>query len=398
MGSPSSSHRGSHRKPTKHHLIVEDEAGRRPFMRGIMVHSLMSRGASFDDAFRVATAVRDRLRDRGVVTRKDLVQALHDLFGAAQPSDESQALRLPRWILVTGKGKGTPFSKGFLSQSLLAAAIEPSDAFDVAREIEAELVRRGISEIDRHELRRLAYETLYRSAGEQVAERYLVWRKYQDPERPVLLLLGGAAGVGKTSLANEVAHRLGIPRVASTDAIRQVMRIMLSRDLVPAIHASSYDAHRVVTDLPSGEDPVVAAFRVQATTVSVGVRAMMDRAIEENTSMILDGVSIVPGLIDLEPYQEQAHVIFLLVASLDADAFTSRFATRAKDAVRRSRHHYIENLDSILKIQDHLLELAEAEGVPIVDNSSFDASVLSIIRHVTETLRRQDEFNVADHV
>lgn len=114
--------------------------------------------------------------------------------------------------------------------------------------------------------------------------------------------------------------------------------------------------------------------------------------------MILDGVSIVPGLIDLAHYQEQAHVIFLLVASLDAEAFTSRFATRAKDAVRRATHHYIENLDSILKIQDHLLELAEAEGVPIVDNSSFDASVLSIIRHVTETLRRQDQFDVSDHL
>ena len=43
----------------------------------------------------------------------------------------------------------------------------------MAREIEGELVQRGISEIDRHELRRLAYETLYRRAGEQVAERYL---------------------------------------------------------------------------------------------------------------------------------------------------------------------------------------------------------------------------------
>ena len=82
--------------------------------------------------------------------------------------------------------------------------------------------------------------------GERAAQRYLAWRKYRDAEKPMILLLGGATGVGKTSLGHEVAYRLGIHRIVSTDAIRQVMRIMLSPDLVPAIHASSYEAHQVV--------------------------------------------------------------------------------------------------------------------------------------------------------
>jgi 2-phosphoglycerate kinase len=367
-------------------------------MRGIMVHSLMSRGVSFDDAFRVANAVREKIRGRGVVTPKDLVQAVHEFLGAPEASEDFRRIHMPRPSLVTGKGKGTPFSKGLLSQSLLAAAIEPSDAFDVAREIEGELVRRDSSEVDSYELRCLAYQTLQRLSDERAAERYLAWRECQEGDKPMILLLGGAAGVGKTSLGHEVAHRLGIQRIVSTDAIRQVMRTMLSRDLVPAIHTSSYKAHQLVGELATADDPVVDAFRVQATTVSVGVRAMMDRAVEENRSMILEGVSVVPGLLDLEPYQKFAHVIFLLVASLDEDAFTTRFAARATGAVHRPPHRYLENLDSILRIQEYLLELAEAEGIPIVDNSVFDASVISIIRHVTETLRKQDEFDVADQV
>jgi 2-phosphoglycerate kinase len=378
--------------------VVEDDTGRRPFMRGIMVHSLMSRGVSFDDAYRVANAVRDKIRGTGVVSRKDLVRAVHEFLGVPEAFEDRPGIALPKPILVTGKGKGTPFSKGILSQSLLAAAVEPSDSFDVAREIEGELARCGAYQVDSEALRRLAYEMLRRRADQRAAERYLAWRKCQSGEKPMILLLGGAAGVGKTSLGHEVAHRLEIQRVVSTDAIRQVMRTMLSQDLVPAIHASSYSAHRVVAELVTGDDPVVDAFRVQATTVSVGVRAMMDRAVAENRSMILEGVSVVPGLIDLEPYEELAHVIFLLVASLDEDAFTTRFAARAKDAVRRPPHRYIENLDSILKIQEYLLELAEAEGIPIVDNSLFDASVISIIRHVTEMLRKQGEFDAADHL
>jgi len=397
MGSASSSARNSDQGTAKR-VVVEDATGRRPFMRGIMVHSLMSRGVSFDDAYRVANAVRDKIRGRGVVTPEDLAQAAREFLGAPAASEDYPRVRLPKPVLVTttGKGKTAPFSKGLFSQSLLAAAIEPSDAFDVAREIEGELLRRGIAEIERSELRRLACETLQRSADERAAQRYLAWRKCRDSEKPVILLLGGATGVGKTSLGHEVAYRLGIHRIVSTDAIRQVMRIMLSSDLVPAIHTSSYNAHKVVGGFATGDDPVVDGFRVQAMTVSIGVRAMMDRAVAENTSMILEGVSVVPGLIDLQRYADLAHVVFLLVASLDEDGFTTRFAARAKDAARRPPHRYLENLDSILKIQDYLLELAEAEGVPIVDNSVFDTSVTSVIRHVTETLRKQDELDASD--
>lgn len=374
--------------------FVEDASGRRPFMRGIMIHSLLARGIPFEDAFRCAGEVRDRLRGRPSVSREDLAALVQELLGeaAARPDDRRG---VPPPIFVTGGGRRIPFSKGVLSQSLLAAAIDPNEAFDVAREIESELARRGQRDLDRRELRRLAWETLSRRIGPRVATRYLVWRRFQDPEKPVILLLGGATGSGKTALALEVAYRLGIHRVLSTDSIRQVMRIMLSPDLVPAIHASSYDAWTKLPAPPPGGDAVVDGFLEQARTVSVGVRAMMDRAVAENASVILDGVSIVPGTLDLAAYEGRAHVIFLVIATLSTDAFRTRFSARARDAHEREPHRYLEHLDAILRIQDHFLELAERHGIPIVDNDAFERSVLSILRHVTETLRKRGSVDVA---
>ena len=370
---------------------VEDAFGRRPFMRGIMVHSLMARGVSFEDAFRAANQIRDKIRGRPVVRRDELALLVEEVFGAGRKL-EDLPLPMPRTIHVVEAGHRTPFSKGVLAQSLLAAAIAPDQAFEVARELEAELLRRRASQVDRDELRALVAETLVRTMGERVAGRYRIWRAFQESERPMILLLAGAAGVGKTALAQEVAYRLGIARVTSTDSIRQVMRIMLSPGLAPAIHASSYDAWQVVPGLEEAPDPVIAGFRTQATTVSVGVRAMVERSIAENTHMIIDGVSILPGLFDPEPYARDAHVIFLAVATLDPAAYKSRFEARARLAARRAPHRYLENLDAILRIQDHILELAEEHGVPIVDNASFDDSVLSILRHVTETLGKQGGF------
>jgi len=370
---------------------VEDAFGRRPFMRGIMIHSLMARGVSFDDAFRAANQIREKIRGRALVRREELTQLVEAEFGAARPL-EDLPVPLPRTIHVVEGGHRSPFSKGVLAQSLLAAAIAPDQAFEVARELEAELLRRRVSEVTRDQLRALVGDTLVRTMGERVAGRYRTWRAFQESERPMILLLAGAAGVGKTALAQEVAYRLGIARVTSTDSIRQVMRIMLSPELAPAIHASSYDAWQAVPGLAEAKDPVVDGFRAQATTVSVGVRAMVERSIAENTHMIIDGVSILPGLFDPERYARDAHLIFLAVATLDPAAYRSRFEARARVAARRPPHRYLENLDAILRIQDHILELAEEHGVPIVDNSSFDDSVLSILRHVTETLGKQGGF------
>jgi 2-phosphoglycerate kinase len=363
-------------------VCVTDSSGQRPFMRGIMVHSLTSKGLAFEEAVEVANRVRDRIRDRDEVSRRELAALVAE-------SAEVEFVIPPDEIRVTGSGSGMPFSKGFLSQSLLAAAIEPPDAFDVAREIETRLLMRGAEEIHRRELRKLAFDALYERVGESAAQRYLAWRHYQrDPVRPVILLLGGTAGSGKTSLAREVAYRLGVSRVISTDSIRQVMRIMLSQELLPALHRSSYDAHEALSGVP-GEDSIVDAFRSQAASVSVGVRAMIDRAISENENLILDGVSLVPGSLNLDAYHERAEIIFLMIATFEKESFRSRFATRGEAAKGRPPHRYLENLDAILRIQDYLLEMSDSNQVPIVENDSFDRSVVSIIRSVTESLREK---------
>ena len=141
---------------------------------------------------------------------------------------------------------------------------------------------------------------------------------------------------------------------------------------------------------------MVEGFRAQAATVSVGIRGSMDRAIAENTSLVMDGVSIVPGMLDVGAYADHADVIFLVVATLDEEAFENRFSARAADQKQRAPHRYLENLDAILRIQEHFLELADRYDVPIVDNVSFDRSVLLIIRHVAEALRKKRAFDVAE--
>ena len=66
-------------------------------MRGIMVHSLMSRGAIFEDAYRSASAIRDKLRGRAVVPRSELGGMVEELIGDVLEPHPG-ALDLPRAI------------------------------------------------------------------------------------------------------------------------------------------------------------------------------------------------------------------------------------------------------------------------------------------------------------
>jgi 2-phosphoglycerate kinase len=214
------------------------------------------------------------------------------------------------------------------------------------------------------------------------------WRTFQnDGDRPLILLLGGASGVGKSSLALEVARRLSIGRVMSTDSIRDVMRVMVSDDLVPTLHVSSFEAHsRLVSEVSEGGDPVVEGFLEQSRTVAVGVRAVIERAIAEGTNTALDGVSLVPGLFDLSEWQDRAHVFFLLAADEDRESLHGHLVARAEGYGTRASDRYMQNFQEIFRIQEALLERAELCGVPVVDVQDLETAAQQVVSYVVDQL------------
>jgi 2-phosphoglycerate kinase len=377
-------------------LLVIGPEGPRPFMRGILVQSLVSRGVPFDVAFDVATKINGRLSGRDYVQSEELPLMVEELIGdqfdleaPLHPTREP-----PR--VVGSQGTSEPFSKGILSVSLEGAGLEPSDAYEVAKELEARLYRAERGEIERSELGRLVVDTIALTHGQRAAERYRVWRRTLEEGRPIFLLLGGATGVGKTSIAIEVARRLEITRVLGSDLIRQIMRLMFSPDLMPEIHCSTYDAAQALKpELRGTGDPVIVAFREQAQKIAVGVYGMLDRALEENTSMILEGAHLLPGIIDVSRYAQRAHVIFQAVATLDTEAFQRRFTTRAMRAREREQKRYMNYFQEIALIQDHILKEAEQHGLPIIDNVRIEDAILSTIRSVLATLEKQIEARTA---
>ena len=353
-----------------------------------MVQSLVSRGVPFEVALDTATKVRDRVAARGEVRATELAGLVEDMLGD-RPDLEPAPVRpdQPSPRVRDARGATRPFSKGILAVSLQGAGMDTSDAYDVSRELEARLLGDGTTVIGRQALRDLVADTIERAHGSSAAQRYRIWRRALEDGKPIFLLLGGSTGVGKTSIALEMARRLDIPHVIGTDSIRQIMRLMFSPDLMPEIHCSTYDAYGALGLDSADPDALIAGFREQAQKICVGVHALLDRAVEENTDMLIEGVNLLPGLLDLDRYRANAHVISLVFSTLDLEAYRDRFGSRAATE-KRAAGRYLGHFDEIRSVQDHILHEADHFGLPIIDNVQFDEAVLSAIRSVIATLKK----------
>ena len=180
-----------------------------------------------------------------------------------------------------------------MARALIATGMSPPRAYELARRVEGGLDASGAVDLDR--MHDLAVEILGEKEGGQAMRRLLRYRELQELDLPIILLVGGATGTGKSTIATEVAYRLGISRVTSTDFVRQTMRAFFSREFMPSIHYSSFEAGRAVSGM-AGEQ-AVAGFLEQTRNVLVGVQAAIDRVLEEGWSMVLEGVHLVPGML-----------------------------------------------------------------------------------------------------
>jgi 2-phosphoglycerate kinase len=262
-----------------------------------------------------------------------------------------------------------PYSKGLMARALVAVGVPLGRAYELAKRIDQDLVDRGEQSTDLERVEELSVEVLGEIEGSEAVRRLRRFRELHELDLPVIVLVGGATGTGKSTVATEAAYRLGITRVTSTDFVRQTMRAFFSVEFMPSIHFSSFEAAAGLREPEQAEDPVIAGFLEQTRNVLVGVRASIDRALEEGWSMVLEGVHLVPGML---PRIEGALVVQCVLTIEDEEEHSTHFLVRdaGLDGLR-PHAKYIERLDDIRRIQDHIVRRAKRHEVPVIPHTDL---------------------------
>jgi 2-phosphoglycerate kinase len=295
-------------------------------------------------------------------------------------------------IMVVDKNYEMPFSKGILARSLTAAGMKPSKAYIVAMEIEKILEDEGIETISKDDLRTRVYYYLLTKNYENIAEKYLLWRRILK-KHPIIILIGGASGVGTSTIAFELASRLGISSVIGTDSIREVMRRSISKDLVPVLYESSYTAWKSLR-IPTDDfkcDKHILGFERHIEPVLIGIESLIDRSLTEGLSIIIEGTHIVPGFMK-EKYTSMPNIITIILTLSSEKMHKKRFSARAKVSAR-PMERYLKNFKIIRKINNYIVEMAKENDVPVIENVSISQSVEKCLEIITERFHYIDKMN-----
>lgn len=304
-----------------------------------------------------------------------------------------------REITIVKEGRETPFSRGILAQTLTQSGAKMELAYQISSEVRSELLSEERFVVEEEEVMARVRSKL-QTMDAMIVNRLDKWRVLRESTEPVVVLIGGATGVGTSTLAADVARRLNIQSVIGTDAIREVLRRAISPDLLPILHKSSYRIEPKDIRVPVEEDErVLYGYRAQASQVSVGVEAIVERGLKEGTNLVIEGVHLAPEIL-LHRYQDHPNVCSLVVHLSDDEMHRDRFQVRALGtSMRRPAAEYIAHFKEIRQIHDYILESALRVGVQTVENLAIedtsDSAVEIVASRVSGIAARAQARNVS---
>jgi 2-phosphoglycerate kinase len=271
-----------------------------------------------------------------------------------------------------------------MAQSLMATGLAPERSFALAERIEERLVTSSPGEVGVEQLRRVAEEVVAGAESEQVLARFRQWWNIRDLERPLVVLLSGVTGVGKSTVATQLAGRLGFVHVIATDQVRQVVRAFFTHEFLPSVHHSSFDVAAALSELAGDDEGTIEGFLRQVHDIAPGIDGLVERAISDRTPMVLEGVHLLPDL-PSPALCARATTVRALLAVRDPEEHRRHFQTRGLQTLR-APERYLEALDRIRALQDYLIGRAENAGIPVIDAGGLEPTLRRVLEVVLDAV------------
>ena len=231
-------------------------------------------------------------------------------------------------------------------------------------------------------------EHLRALGGREVRRRATCKLRDVSPlDRPLIVLIGGTTGVGKSTIATEVAHRLGhqphlVDGFHPGGHAWYIHQGPHARD-----YESAFNAWRGLrVPVPQGANPVIVGFREQTAVVSTGIKALIKRAVLEGMSMVIEGIHLVPGYLDPRKFGN-ARVVQLVIGVDDEESHLSHFYIREVQTDGNRPHaRYRDELRQHPDCSGSYIEdLAREHDIPVIYSHQLDRTVAEVLEHVVAT-------------
>ena len=375
--------------------VIRPDKSKHRFMRGMLAHKLIQRGLSFDQAYQISKDARSYFQQQSEVTTESLMRSVDELIVARYGKEVLKELNSDlfpsgKQISVYRRNTSAPFSKGLLTQSITSSGVKPEEAYQIAFNMETELMKQGIFRISKKKLFEEVYKTISKKYNTKIAQLYKLASRINELDKPLIIYIGGASGTGKSVIATFLAGRMGINKITGTDTIREIMRLVFKKDLLPTLHNSSTKAGVAMPKTLDRSNRLIGGFCLQSQQVSVGVKAVVDRAVKEKTSIIIEGVHLLPYMQQiLKEGTKRAYHIPITLSLLNEKHHKDRFFERGKNNELRKIDPLLRSFENIRIIHEFWTSESENFEIEVVDNEDLDETTNTMTQLIINTLQEQ---------
>ncbi len=170
-----------------------------------------------------------------------------------------------------------------------------------------------------------------------------------------IILIGGTAGTGKTTLARDLCNLLCIDHRLGTGFIREVIKAETSEKKEPYLFRFTFE----------GNDPI-HNIREQAIRMYSAIKLCIERAKNEGTSLIIEGNHLLPEL-----YQHiQANDLYILKSFANYKETISN-STHTKRILSQ------KDIEGILKIDEYLKNETKKLSLPYITSEECKKILIS---------------------
>lgn len=171
-----------------------------------------------------------------------------------------------------------------------------------------------------------------------------------------IILIGGASGVAKSSTAKVLSERLNITHRLGSGFIREMAKSFISEESCPALYRYSFYQEKGLSPMEN----LIA----QSRPLQPMIELALTRASREGTGLIIEGVNVIPGLMNSSVPGIQRYV--LCVHNEKAHYTMINGETHAKRFVSKDQFRLVRS------IQSEFLERAKTFGWKILDITNED--------------------------
>ena len=184
----------------------------------------------------------------------------------------------------------------------------------------------------------------------------------------IVLFIGGASGTGKSTLAYQIAKHYSI-NVMEIDDIHQIIKAITTKENYPAIHY--WETGINWKDIGVNEN--LEWLKNVSKEMFIGIKAIVDRHIEDNVPIILEGDFINPEIISS---LDNSKIKTIFINEMDIDQLLKNYFDREGGELQNYR------ADISVKYNEWLINSCKKLGIKYFESRPWNTLLKRVIEYL----------------